>query len=473
MTTRSSKLVIHVKTIRHTAILQADLATARQLTAEVCRRHSGLQLVPGRPRRGTLADRSQRLPVTATTGRQATYGYLELTPLDASHTQVELALVALAPTAGWRLPGVARRTAWRAERDVNAFAQALRPNRPRTAPRSHQPRTPGAGRRWRLALGTGAVTVITAAGIASSLLATHTTPVSEQAALERFREHTATPGAESEDPGDAVRTVRSESTDGSEADGSPAGGEPDQPGEQEADEPAPDSGPNDDADRESASASDQAELQSQATSDEQDERSLPQEGIYIYDTDGYEQLDTAGAHRDYPDRTTITLTHDGCGIHEHWDVADQRWGQRQTCVDADRTHLEQLTTYREFAGQSREGTFYCDDEAPANMLDHEPGTSWQLTCDSEDTRLDTHVELTAREKLQIAGHSVDAVKLVYDTTMTGNADGHQHLQRWLRPTDGLLLQERSQTEADVDGLLGPVTYTEDYEIVLADLEPRT
>lgn len=162
-----------MNSVRHIAIVPTDLDSGRQVSANICRRHSGLNLVPASPRRGTLADGSQRFPITATTGRQATYGYLELTPLDTSYTQVELALSALIPKHGrWRLPGAARRAVHRVERDVNAFAQALGPAGPAPRHGGNRPLrrrpAPADGR----ASGTATALTETAAMIASSLLRT-------------------------------------------------------------------------------------------------------------------------------------------------------------------------------------------------------------------------------------------------------------------------------------------------------------
>ena len=73
------------------------------------------------------------------------------------------------------------------------------------------------------------------------------------------------------------------------------------------------------------------------------------EGVYVYATTGEDDVDVLGGSRHvYPDRTTITVRHAGCGLVEHWDVLKERWDERESCHSSGGDLLHRLSSYHEF-----------------------------------------------------------------------------------------------------------------------------
>lgn len=198
----------------------------------------------------------------------------------------------------------------------------------------------------------------------------------------------------------------------------------------------------------------------------------PVPGVWVYDTDGYEETDAlAGQRHDYPEETTMTIRHEGCGWSNRWQPLEERWEETEFCEDAKGSRLKRYTMYHEFFQRGAREEFDC--EGYVYKKDAKPGDSWRTTCSSPQTKVDMKVTFVRVEELDIGGTKVASKRMHYDVTTTGGNRGKMIQERWLADDPRSMLKMTQDAKLDVDSPFGAVGYTEKYTVELASLEPRT
>jgi hypothetical protein len=202
---------------------------------------------------------------------------------------------------------------------------------------------------------------------------------------------------------------------------------------------------------------------------------LPKPGVYSYRTSGGEQVDVLGGSRhDYPATTTVTITHEGCGYSQRWQPLEQRWDERRICPGPSGDLLRTIDSYHEFFRDGDRRTFTCDPTTltrpPASAP---PGTSWQGKCVSGPTTAINRGSVVGRERIDVAGASIETIHIRVDVQVSGDQTGSSRVDGWAIPETGLVVREIATTTTDSQQPpFGNVRYHEEYEIVLLSLEPR-
>lgn len=204
-------------------------------------------------------------------------------------------------------------------------------------------------------------------------------------------------------------------------------------------------------------------------------RPRPAEGVYLYDTEGGESVDVFGGSRHtYPDTTTITVTHTGCGSIERWDALEERWDERETCRRPDGDHLVRVTSFHRFFSQSDERTMRCEGLVyPAGA---QPKDSWTTVCRGDEGDARSTGRAIGIEELEVDGVTVRTLHVRVTTNVDASSDGQTGRSSrdvWASLDTGIVILERA--EVDTTGrepVVGDVRYTESYEIRLRSLEPR-
>lgn len=204
-----------------------------------------------------------------------------------------------------------------------------------------------------------------------------------------------------------------------------------------------------------------------------DVHSLPREGVYIYATSGWEEVSIPGGRHEYPESTTITVRHAGCGVINRWDALVERWDERETCPSAEGERLRSFTSYHEFFRHGELLTYRCSPTSLARPLAAHTGHRWAGACDADDSTATFQGVVLGRERLSVDGVQVQTVHIRIDTSITGDTTGNNVHEDWLLPDTGLLIRETSTTNAEVRGPFGTVRYNERYELALTSLAPRT
>lgn len=199
----------------------------------------------------------------------------------------------------------------------------------------------------------------------------------------------------------------------------------------------------------------------------------PQEGVYTYDTSGYETVSMAGGRHDYPEQTYSSVRHtDGCGwetdhrfLEEHREV--KRW-----CSDGPQLGATGFSSYITFFGQQTESHGSCDPPQIAARLDASPGQSFDSSCSGDGWTSTSVTTFVARETLVVGGVEVQALHFNQVTTLRGNQDGRSDMEAWYHPETGLPLKVIRDTTTRTQAFGGQVEYNEEVTLVLTSLSPR-
>lgn len=201
-------------------------------------------------------------------------------------------------------------------------------------------------------------------------------------------------------------------------------------------------------------------------------RPRPKEGVYVYATTGGDEVDVLGGSRHtYPEETTITVRHDGCGLIERWDALEERWDERESCRTPEGDAMKRTTSFHEFFGRADERTLHCEGfTAPAHVR---PGDTWTSRCASADTTATSVLRAVGWEDVDVGGVAVRSLHVHVQTRVTGEQDGRSTRDVWGSAETGLVVRERAElTSYSMQPVFGRTRYHESYEIRLVSLEPR-
>ena len=200
----------------------------------------------------------------------------------------------------------------------------------------------------------------------------------------------------------------------------------------------------------------------------------PPAGVYVYDTEGFEEarLLAAARHR-YPGRTTITVTGGGCGVLSRWSVLSDRWTRTEACrLPGGRWRLRAETDVHEFFGHRDERTYRCAPGSLARPPGPASGGGYSARCVIRGTRERQRAVVLGAERVAVGGAMVAAVRVRVRTTILGDTTGSGTTDLWLRISDGLVLRRRERNQNATRTFAGTVRYTERYELRLRSLRPR-
>ena len=217
---------------------------------------------------------------------------------------------------------------------------------------------------------------------------------------------------------------------------------------------------------------DQAPSTTTTTTDASDAVTLAAPGVYTYATSGGEDLDVlGGAHHDYPDRTTITITPTECGQRLRWDALEERWDELDICAAPAGETLTATRQHHEFFDQTDDREYLCD--GVIRPVAAVPGTTWRTTCDDSDTQISIESTIVGFESVLVGDVAVETTHLRSVSTITGSVRGTSRNDIWARRSDGLIVRRTFDVESETDSPVGIAHYRERYQLELTSLEPRT
>jgi hypothetical protein len=304
----------------------------------------------------------------------------------------------------------------------------------------------GAGRWGRLALATAIVAEL-AAGAGILALRGRETPVTVQDALARYRERTGTTTV----PATTEPAPQTVPSAGAVEGTGPSGG-PGSPDPGPAPPPAAPGGPS--GPGPSAPTSEPAP-----------------DGVYVYATSGYEELDVGGARHDYPAESTVTVTAWSCGRRFRWQPLRERWDERDTCPGEGGESLVAFRSHHEFFGRADEREFRCEPGSLAMPASPAPGTTWTSRCRADGVLATTVGRVLGSEPFAIDGSVVEAVHFVLESRLEGGDRGTARYETWAT-ANGVVLRQIAVVDSEARGPVGTVRYRERYELRLRSLTPR-
>ena len=201
-----------------------------------------------------------------------------------------------------------------------------------------------------------------------------------------------------------------------------------------------------------------------------------QPGVYRYETKGSESADTGllSATHDYDGISTITISPQGCGVVERWQVLGGRWAEFTSCPTkgGDFFELIGFVEYHEFFGETRESTYTCTGDPASKRSARQVGKTFSGRCQSDEGDTATSKSLVkAIEKVDVGGKSFDAVHTTADVKLDGHVTGTAKRDDWRRRSDGLLLRRVTSSDAKMSGTID-ADYHESYSLQLLSVNPR-
>jgi hypothetical protein len=196
------------------------------------------------------------------------------------------------------------------------------------------------------------------------------------------------------------------------------------------------------------------------------------EGVYVYDTEGYEQTDALGGvtHR-YPSQSTITVTGDPCGVRLRWDVLRGRYTTWTLCAGADgwaqRTRDERHT----FFGIADETVYACG-ETPFRPTGDPPGAAFAVLCTTGSATERGRGLVIGDETLGVRGTNVECTHVRTRSTFAGGTRGSAAFDFWLARDTGLPVRITMLSRTTTGSPIGDVRYEEDVSLELTSLTPR-
>jgi hypothetical protein len=187
------------------------------------------------------------------------------------------------------------------------------------------------------------------------------------------------------------------------------------------------------ASRRDTTSSDRSRASSQETFD------APEEGVYSWDTDGYEQV--SGARREFPKESQriITLNGDGFWTVHHY-FSEQReiwthfhWGSQGAEIVEQRNKVT-------FGPVTNDSTIDFDPAMLVGPRDLKVGFEWDGSWKG-DTYGDYASKVFEHTTLDIGGESVEVWGLEYVINLHGKQEGRVSAEVWLSTQEGITVQE--------------------------------
>jgi hypothetical protein len=200
---------------------------------------------------------------------------------------------------------------------------------------------------------------------------------------------------------------------------------------------------------------------------------LPAAGVYTYDTNGGESIDVLGgrSHR-YPDVSTVTVFHDGCGWVQRWRPLRERWDATTFCPSRRGMELRIDVNHHEFFGIDDTREFVCAPGARYFPARTNSGRTWTARCTFEEIEVVRHGTVVGTRRVDVGGTTVTVLEFDVHDDITGASNGSTDRTIRVVPETGLLVGLELTTDVENDSPIGHVHYQEHYELRLTSLEPR-
>jgi hypothetical protein len=196
-------------------------------------------------------------------------------------------------------------------------------------------------------------------------------------------------------------------------------------------------------------------------------------GVYTYRTTGRESIDALGgrSHR-YPEVSTITVTHEGCGAIVNWRPLQERWDATTLCPSAGGLELRTDANHHEFFGITDEREFVCERGALLYPATTTPGVTWTARCSSGDVDVVRRGTILGTSEVQVGGSALTVLDFEVNDEISGASEGTTERTIRVVPATGLVVEQELVTDVRNDSPIGDVHYTERYSIRLTALAPR-
>jgi hypothetical protein len=200
---------------------------------------------------------------------------------------------------------------------------------------------------------------------------------------------------------------------------------------------------------------------------------LPEPGVYAYATSGGESIDALGGRRhEYPDVSTITVTHRGCGASLRWRPLRERWDDTTLCPSPRGMQLRRERNHHEFFNIADDRDFVCEPGALFFPAPAERGDTWTAQCGTGEIAVIRRGTIVGTRQVDVGGTSITVLQFEVDDVISGASTGTTERTVSVVPETGLIVELDLTTDVRNDSPIGDVHYEESYQLRLTSLEPR-
>ena len=200
---------------------------------------------------------------------------------------------------------------------------------------------------------------------------------------------------------------------------------------------------------------------------------VPEPGVYTYATSGSESIDALGGRRhEYPDVSTITVTHRGCGASLRWRPLRERWDDTTLCPSPRGMQLRRERNHHEFFNIADNRDFVCERDALFFPAPAEPGDTWTAACSTGEITVVRSGTIVGTRQVDVGGTPVTVLEFEVDDAISGASTGTTRRTVSVVPDTGLIVELHLTTDVQNDSPIGDVHYQERYQLRLTSLDPR-
>jgi hypothetical protein len=195
--------------------------------------------------------------------------------------------------------------------------------------------------------------------------------------------------------------------------------------------------------------------------------------VYTYATSGTESIDALGGRsHDYPDVSTITVSHEGCGAVFRWRPLRERWDATTLCPSPRGMELRVDRNHHEFFNMGDTRRFECEPGALFFPSTAEPGDTWTARCSNGEIDVVRAGTIVDTREVEVGGTPVTVLEFEVDDTISGASIGTTERTVRVVPETGLIVELALTIDVQNESPIGDVHYQERYRIELTSLEPR-
>jgi hypothetical protein len=200
---------------------------------------------------------------------------------------------------------------------------------------------------------------------------------------------------------------------------------------------------------------------------------VPEPGVYTYATSGAESIDALGGRRhEYPEISTITVRHRGCGASLRWRPFRERWDDTILCPSRRGMELRRERNHHEFFNIADDRDFVCEPGSLFFPAAAEPGDTWTATCGTGEITVVRTGTIAGIRQVDVGGTPVTVLQFEVDDAISGASNGTTERTVSVVPSTGLIVELELTTDVRNDSPIGDVHYEEHYQLRLTSLEPR-
>ena len=310
---------------------------------------------------------------------------------------------------------------------------------------------------WKRSVAVAAVFFLLAGAVGYRWMTT-VTPVSRQSAIEMFNEQ--------KDGSKSERRPTRKTADSSKKDRRNEGSKPDAPvvaGGSSEDGQAEDRATS--ASGGARSDRDRSREGERSESNSETSRRLLREGVYSWDTEGFESA--GGARRSFPRESQRIVTHDGdSGWSQHHYFSEQREIWSRFVIDDGAAHMASQRNKVVFGPVTEDSTITFSPPMLVGPAPEKVGEAWQGTWKGA-TYGDYQGRVFEHGQMNVGGESVEVWGIDLDIHLRGETQGRVQAKVWLSPEYAMTVREDyvQDIKADVGN------YHAEWSMTLKSLQP--